>query len=108
MKFLRKAAGPVELIETELRELGERRALIAAKLAEAEAAFSAAKDARRQAVLDADLSDEDAAARRDRACRDTEDRMTSLTEAAQLLGSRIADAEQRLHAERDRIERDAA
>jgi hypothetical protein len=54
--------------------LRERRTAIEAKLADARTALQAAHDGRRQILLDADLTDAEAVARRDQACRDADDR----------------------------------
>lgn len=96
---------PTLALERELGELTSRRAVLETKLVEAAAAMVAATDARRQALLDADLSDEAAASRRDQDVRTTQDRHASLADALQALAAKISAAEARLGEERDRSER---
>jgi hypothetical protein len=68
-------------------DLVARRVALEAKLAEANVALREALDQRRQSLLDSDLSDETAAARRDQVCRDARDRVEALADALQQIGA---------------------
>ena len=81
----RKPDNPVRALEHELDTLLARRAELETKLVAAAAAMAAATDARRAALLDADLSDETAAFRRDAEVRSSQDRHASLADALQAL-----------------------
>jgi hypothetical protein len=105
--FTKNSNNPIATIERELAQLGERKAVIEERLAEVRTALQAAHDARRATLLDADLSDAEAIAGRDRACRDAEDKLTGLEDALAAIKDKVADAETRLAAERDRIAREA-
>lgn len=97
---------PITLAEKELLDLTNRRGALEQKLAEASVAVEAATNARRQSLLDADLSDEAASARRDAEVRIAVDRHAAIADALQALATKIADAEARLGELRDRAERE--
>src|SRR5262245_4536052 len=104
----KKKFDPLAEIEAEISGLIERKNVLETRLAEARIALQAAHDARRQALLNADLSDADAVAGYDRACRDADDRVTGLEDALLGLNSKLGDAEQKLAAECDRVTRAGA
>jgi hypothetical protein len=101
----RKTETPIDSLETKLASLVARRQELDAKLGDAAGEMATALDQRRQSLLDSDLSDEVAAARRDAAVRNARDRHSSLVDALSLLGEQIVAAEielkkARAHAER--------
>jgi hypothetical protein len=102
----RKSESPIAVLERELSDLTSRRDALDAKLAAAADELAQAFDQRRQALLDSDLSDEVAAARRDAACRSAQDRHGSLVDALSAMGGKIADVETLLIAARDRVARE--
>lgn len=102
----RRKTDPTATLERELELFSGRRAALEAKRAEAVTALVAATDERRQALLDADLDDASACARRDQLCRDAKDRLESLVEAVVAIDARIADVQGRLVRERERAERE--
>jgi chromosome segregation ATPase len=98
----RKPDNPVLVLEHELNALMARRTEFEQKLA---AAVEAATNARRQSLLDADSSDEDASRRRDSAVHSARDQVEALADALREIGARIAAAEQRLASAREESER---
>src|ERR1700732_1797342 len=86
MALLRKSETPVATLERELSDLTSRRDVLDQKLAAAAGELAQAFDQRRQALLDSDLSDEVAAARRDAACRAAQDKHSSLVDALSAIG----------------------
>jgi predicted nucleic acid-binding Zn-ribbon protein len=75
------------------------------KFDRAHAALAAATNERRQALLDSDLDDATAAARRDGVVRDARDRVEAIGDALQEIERKIADATTKLAELRDRAER---
>ena len=102
----RKPETPLAALEREVSDLVARRVALEGKLAETNGALREALDQRRQSLLDSDLDDATAAARRDLLVRDGRDRVEALGDALAQLGTKIADAEQRLGELRDRAERE--
>jgi hypothetical protein len=65
----RNNGATVAALERELAQFEERKAALEAKLSEANSALVQATDARQVSLLESDLSDEQAAIRRDAAVR---------------------------------------
>jgi len=103
----KKSDNPIAALEAELTSLTERRATIKTKLTKLREALQAAHNARRATLLEADLSDEQAVARRDRDCRDAECALEGVEDALNELDRRLADAQVQLDQARDRAARDA-
>lgn len=106
MALLRRSNNnPIVIAERELSELVSRRIALEGKLTEASAAVEAATNARRQSLLDADLSDEDASRRRGSAVHSARDQVEALADALRELGVRIDNAQIRLGEAREAVER---
>jgi hypothetical protein len=101
----RKTETPVGTLEMRLASLVGRRAELDAKLTDAAGVLATVLDQRRQSLLDSDLSDEVASARRDTQCRDAADRHSSLVDALSAIGGQIATVEAELIAARDHAAR---
>jgi predicted nucleic acid-binding Zn-ribbon protein len=99
MALLRRKSSPISEAETALSDLTSRRDVVEQKFDRAHAALAAATNERRQALLDSDLDDATAAARRDDVVRDARD------DALQEIERKIADATTKLAELRDRAER---
>ena len=84
----RKSTNPVLELEATLADLTARRDALDAKLATAAGELAVAVDERRQSLLDSDLSDEVASARRDAACRAARDEHGSLVDALSAIGGK--------------------
>jgi hypothetical protein len=104
MVFGRKTKDPTDT--REITDLIARRELLQQKLATARTALDTATDVRRTSLLDADLSDEEACRRRDQLCRDARDAVESLGDAITEINSKISDAEIKLAAARENLERE--
>jgi hypothetical protein len=102
----RKSEYPVAALERELSDVTVRRDQLDAKIGAVAGELAVAVDARRQSLLDSDLSDEVAANRSDAAVRAAQDRHESIRDALSQLGGRIADVQTLLIAARDRVERE--
>jgi predicted nucleic acid-binding Zn-ribbon protein len=101
----RKSENPVAALERDLSDLLARRDVVEQKFDQAHAALAAATNERRQALLDSDLDDATAAARRDGVVRDARDRVEAIGDALQEIERKIADATTKLAELRDRAER---
>jgi hypothetical protein len=102
----RKSENPIAALERELSDLTSRRDALDARLATAAGELAQAFDQRRQSLLDSDLSDEIASARRDATCRAAQDRHGSLVDALAAIGAKVADVETVLIAARDHAARE--
>jgi predicted nucleic acid-binding Zn-ribbon protein len=105
MALLRRKSSPISEAETALSDLTSRRDVVEQKFDRAHAALAAATNERRQALLDSDLDDATAAARRDGVVRDARDRVEAIGDALQEIERKIADATTKLAELRDRAER---
>jgi predicted nucleic acid-binding Zn-ribbon protein len=105
MALLRRKSSPISEAETALSDLTSRRDVVEQKFDRAHAALAAATNERRQALLDSDLDDATAAARRDDVVRDARDRVEAIGDALQEIERKIADATTKLAELRDRAER---
>ena len=92
MALLRRKSSPISEAETALSDLTSRRDVVEQKFDRAHAALAAATNERRQALLDSDLDDATAAARRDGVVRDARDRVEAIGDALQEIERKIADA----------------
>ena len=101
----RKPEDPIAALERELSDLTSRRNVLDRRLATAASDLAQAFDQRRQALLDSDLSDEAASARRDAACHAAQDRHNSTVDALGLINGKISDVQTQLIAARDHAER---
>jgi hypothetical protein len=107
MVFMKKKVeNPVVALERTLGELTARCAQLEEKLSMAAGELARALDDRRQALLDADLSDLEASTRRDTVMRAVQDRHASLIDALSQLGAKIAEQEAKVIAARDVSERE--
>lgn len=97
----RKSENPVDAIAHEFNDLLVHREVLENRLEQARTALAASLDERRAALLDADLDDATAAARRDAAVRDAKDQHEAIADALAQLGAKITDTEARLAAARD-------
>ena len=101
----RKSENPVAALERDLSDLLARRDVVEQKFDQAHAALAAATNERRQALLDSDLDDATAAARRDGVVRDARDAIEAIGDALSEIGTKIVNAQSRLVAARDCVER---
>ncbi|MCC6780934.1 MAG: hypothetical protein IT537_30545 [Hyphomicrobiales bacterium] len=90
-------------LEREVAALRDRRGTLVSALSAAEIAANAAHTARREALLGGDLDSGEHDAR----CRACADRSAAISDAIDQLDQTIGETEQRLAAERDKIERAA-
>jgi predicted nucleic acid-binding Zn-ribbon protein len=101
-----ESANPVAALERDLSDLLARRDVVEQKFDQAHAALAAATNERRQALLDSDLDDATAAARRDGVVRDARDAIEAIGDALSEIGTKIVNAQSRLVAARDCVERE--
>jgi predicted nucleic acid-binding Zn-ribbon protein len=102
----RKSENPVAALERDLSDLLARRDVVEQKFDQAHAALAAATNEQRQALLDSDLDDATAAARRDGVVRDARDAIEAIGDALSEIGTKIVNAQSRLVAARDCVERE--
>ena len=102
----RKSENPVAALERDLSDLLARRDVVEQKFDQAHAALAAATNERRQALLDSDLDDATAAARRDGVVRDARHAIEAIGDALSEIGTKIVNAQSRLVAVRDCVERE--
>jgi hypothetical protein len=102
----RKSENPVAALERDLSDLLARRDVVEQKFDQAHAALAAATNERRQALLDSDLDDATAAARRDGVVRDARDAIEAIGDALSEIGTKIVNAQSRLVAARDCVGRE--
>jgi DNA repair exonuclease SbcCD ATPase subunit len=96
-------------LETELAELKKRKALLEMHLKENNVALTAAKDARRHALLDASADDVEVYVHRDRTVVEAEDRVAGIEDALETLDGEISDLQAKIvqeRSERDKLAKD--
>src|SRR5438874_2605185 len=92
-------------LESELAELKKRKALLEMHLKENNVALTAAKDARRHALLDASADDVEVYVHRDRTVVEVEDRVAGIEDALETLTEKISEVEAKIAEAQERSER---
>jgi DNA repair exonuclease SbcCD ATPase subunit len=95
-------------LESELAELKKRKALLEMHLKENNVALTAAKDARRHALLDASTDDVEVYVHRDRTVVEAEDRVAGIEDALEMLTEKISEVEAKIVQERSERDKAAA
>jgi hypothetical protein len=105
--FGKRKNGTLDAVERELVQLRERQATIDTRLHEACTALRIAHDERRAALVAGDLSDTDAVARCDAACRAAQATVDGLEDANVALSAKIEEADGKLAEAKDQRDREA-
>jgi hypothetical protein len=103
----KKTESPTATTENKIEALRERRSKLERQFADARVEADRATSARRAALLDGDGGDATAASKLDADVRDAESRICALADALAQISVTITDVEAQLHAERDRLAREA-